>query len=366
MSDEFSGRGRKVDQKLKPYLVFNYLMKYSDAEHVVSASELVAYLQEIGISAERRSVYKDIAEINKAIYISENEDCDILEAEEAVEDDEEKAVVYDVHKKGFYVRQRHYELDDIRLLAESVYAAKFINQSQTTRLLDVVCNLISEWQAKQVRHDVLLTDRVKTTSKEVYYSVGTINEAMSSSIDGVPHEPEKISFQYLKYTIQDLKQQVERHGGKKYVVSPFKLLMNDGNYYLLAYDDNADAIKTFRVDRMKKVALTGEDRCGEEAFAKIDLETYAQRVFSMFGGEEKRVTIRFANKLLDTVIERFGTKNARYATHDEDHFTVSVIVEVSEQFFGWLCGFGNKATILSPQSVQAEFLSFLNEIKSEY
>ncbi len=366
MSDEFGGRGRKVDQKLKPYLVWQYLMKYSDADHVVSASELVAYLQEIGIAAERRSIYKDIEEINKAIYISENEDCDILEAEEAIEDDNEKHVVYDPHKKGYFVRDRHYQLDDIRLLAESVYAAKFINQEQTERLVDVVCDLISEPQAEKIRHDVFLTDRVKTTSKQVFYNVGTINEAMSLSIEGVPHDPEKISFKYLKYTIQDVKQQVERHGGKKYVVSPFKLLMNEGNYYLLAYDDTADAIKTFRVDRMKDVACTGEPRCGEKVFEKIELGTYAQRVFSMFGGERKRVMIRFANKLLDTAIERFGTKNAQYSTSGDEHFTVSTVVEISEQFFGWLCGFGNKAAILSPQSVKDEFVSYLDEIKSEY
>jgi hypothetical protein len=36
-------------------------MRYSDANHVVSANEqLVGYLQEFGISTERRSIYKDI------------------------------------------------------------------------------------------------------------------------------------------------------------------------------------------------------------------------------------------------------------------------------------------------------------------
>ena len=35
-------------------------MKKSDEDHAVPASELVGYLQEIGISAERRSIYNDI------------------------------------------------------------------------------------------------------------------------------------------------------------------------------------------------------------------------------------------------------------------------------------------------------------------
>ena len=51
---------------MKPYLVYEYLMRYSDANHVVSANELVGYLQECGISAEHCSIYKDIEELNKS------------------------------------------------------------------------------------------------------------------------------------------------------------------------------------------------------------------------------------------------------------------------------------------------------------
>ena len=51
------GHGKKPNQKLKPYLVLQYLLKYSDENHTVSAPELVGYLQEeCGISAERRSI----------------------------------------------------------------------------------------------------------------------------------------------------------------------------------------------------------------------------------------------------------------------------------------------------------------------
>ena len=97
----------------------------------------------------------------------------------------------------------------------------------------------------------------------------------------------------------------------KYTVSPYKLLINDGNYYLLAFDDYAQDMRTYRVDRMKGVDRTGEPREGAEAFAAIDLKTYTKRVFSMFGGKQERVTIRFINPLLDAVVDRFGNDTAR-------------------------------------------------------
>ena len=67
-------QGRQANQKMKPYLVFHYLMRQSDESHVVHAHEIVSYLEEdCGITAERRSIYRDIEEINKALLILEEQ-----------------------------------------------------------------------------------------------------------------------------------------------------------------------------------------------------------------------------------------------------------------------------------------------------
>ena len=361
------GHGKKQNQKLKPYLVLQYLLRQSDENHVVSAENIVGYLQETcGIYAERRSIYRDIEEINKAMLIVE-EEIDVHEAEERIaENENEKLIVYDVHKKGFYVRQRHFDLNDIRLLAECVYSAKFIAEGQAKRLVDVVCDFVSENQAEKIRHNAFLTDRVKTINKSVLNNISTINEAMSKELDGEKHIPEKITFKYLKYSIDNMGNQVERRQGAKYVVSPFQLLINDGNYYLLAYDDYAGDIRTYRVDRMKNVSYTGIPRDGQEAFDKIDLKSYTQRVFSMYGGEKKRVTLRFINPLLDTAIERFGTKDVVYTKVDDTHFSVTAQVEISNQFFGWILGFGNKVKLLSPNDVTDQFRAYIDKIRGLY
>lgn len=372
-NDEFKifdgGRGKKANQKLKPYLVLQYLMKYSDENHVISAPDIVGYLQETcGIDAERRSVYKDIEEINKAMLIVEQE-ISVEEAEEILADDiddEEKVIVYDKSKKGFYVRQRHYDFYDIRLLAECVYSAKFLAEGQAKRLADVVCEFVSEEQARQIKHDAFLTDRVKTNNKGVINNIATINDAMSKEIEGVKHTPEKITFKYLKYSISDLSQQAERRHGATYKVSPFALLINDGNYYLLAFDDYAQDLRTYRVDRMKSVNRTGEPRDGENVFLDIDLKTYTQRVFSMFGGKQERVTIRFINPLLDAVVDRFGTKGVQYSKVDDTHFSITAPVEISDQFFSWICGFGRKAKVLYPDKVVSDFKEYLDKIRNMY
>ncbi|MBE6705818.1 MAG: WYL domain-containing protein [Ruminococcaceae bacterium] len=360
--------GKKPNQKIKPYVVLQYLLRYTDENHVATAFDIVGYLEEAGISAERRSIYRDIEEINRVALMLE-EDCTIDEAAEMLEDDEDgelKLVIYDKSRKGFYVRQRKFDLNDIRLLAECVYSAKFVSEGQAKRLVDVVCEFVSEHQAERIRHNAFLTDRVKTNNRSVLNNIAVINEAMSTRIDGQPHTPEKITFKYLKHSISDVSQQVERRQGAKYLVSPFQLLINDGNYYLLAFDDRSKDMRTYRVDRMKDVSFTGDPREGEEAFKEIDLRTYTQRVFSMYGGEQKRVSIRFVNHLLDAVVDRFGTKDVKYTKVDDTHFSISAKVEISDQFFGWLLGFGRKAMLLSPDDVLDAFKAYIDKVRDMY
>ena len=362
--------GKKPNQKVKPYVVLQYLLKYTDENHIATAFDIVGYLEECGIYAERRSIYRDIEEINRVALMLE-EECTIDEAGEMLEDDEDgelKLVVYDKNKKGFYVRQRHYQLQDIRLLAECVYSAKFLSAGQSERLAKVVCEFVSEEQARLIKHDAFLTDRVKTDNKGVLNSISTINDAMSKELDGRKHIPEKISFQYLKYSVSNMGQQVERRHGQKYKVSPYKLLINDGNYYLLAFDDYAQDMRTYRVDRMKGVDRTGEPREGAEAFAEIDLKSYTKRVFSMFGGKQERVTIRFINPLLDAVVDRFGNDkgSVQYAKVDDTHFSVTTQVEISDQFFGWVLGFGKKAKLIGSDRAVAQFRAYLDKVREMY
>ena len=200
--ESHEGRGKQVHQKLKPHIVYQYLLENTDEDHAVSA-EYIAYdiKRKYKIYAERRSIYKDIEEINKICLMLE-EDCTIDEAEEMLAEDESLKTVAYKSSKGFYVRQRQFDLEDIRLLAECVYSAKFIAKSKAEHLVDVLCKFVSEYQADSIKYNAYLVDRVKTSNTSVRKSISAINEAMVYSSE---HKPEKISFKYLKCTFTFVK-----------------------------------------------------------------------------------------------------------------------------------------------------------------
>ena len=165
--------------------------------------------------------------------------------------------------------------------------------------------------------------------------------------------------------VNNLKTQVERRKGKPYIVSPYKLLISDGNYYLLAYNENRKKIYHYRVDRMRKVSLLEDEREGQEEYQKLDIRTYSQRLFGMYSGKKKFVTVRFIPLLLDTMVERFGT-NAQYRIVDDRHYAVTAEVEISDLFYGWLLGFGKRVKIINPPEVVEEFKAFTSGAPTKY
>lgn len=350
--------GKRPGQKYKSLLVWNLLLKRTDENHAISIKDIRTHLEAYGIQTERHSISRDINDLTELL----------ARDQELVDDLEERdllgyGIEYDPKLHGYKVSRRPYEFDDLRLMAECVRAAKFISKTQEQSLLAAIEGFCSEYQIEELQNEVYLVGRNKTSNRYVMASMLRINQAIRQN--------RKISFKYLKYTLQSKDTQVERGGGATYKVSPYKLIINDGNYYLVAYGfvgkKKAPEIIHYRIDRMKEVKVLSEAREGAEVFAKIDMESYTRRVFSMFGGDPKRVSIRFIHSLLDAVIERFGTgHDVFYRQEDEKHFVVTADVEVSDQFFTWICGFGRRAKIVNPSDVVADMDKFLSKIKEMY
>ena len=371
--------GKQPYQRLKPYIIYDYLMHNSDEAHTIKITSerkdnpeedksIQTYLETLGISSERRSVYKDIEEMNQMLLVLDGFATDMDEAAELCQDEENCAIRYDPKTRGYYVHQRKYSLEDIRLLAECVYTSKFIDEDKSADLIeDILMQHVSIYDAEKIKHDAYLTDRVRTDNTSTYNNVQVISGAMSKTLGGKKHIPEKIKFKYLKYNIKNMSKRVERRGGSDYIVSPFCLMINDGNYYLLALDDKSGKMRTFRVDRMRNIRLTNQPREGEEEFKSVKLSDYVKEHFSMFNGQEEHVCIRFLAYLLDAVVDRFGTRGVVYSTdEDERYLRATFKVAVNPPFFAWVFGFGKKMKIISPSPVIERFKEHLDKIRGMY
>ncbi len=344
-------------QKYKSLLVWDILQKRTDEDHAIQIKDIERHLKMYGISAERHSIKRDIDDILSLL----NKELDIDLDEHEVE---ERALLgyeveYDAAQRGYKVSRRPYDFEELRLLAECVRASKFISKSQEEHLLAAIESLCSDYQIEELQNEVYLVGRNKTTNRHIMSAMLRINQAI--------RENKQVSFHYQKFTIQNRTEQVDRRKGATYKLSPFKLIINDGYYYLLAWDSKKNSTVTYRLDRMKDVKVATEPREGIAELSKINMASYTQQHFGMFSGEKKRVNLRFTNNLLDTIVDRFGTgSDVSYRPDGDRHFVINTEIAISDQFYGWLAGFRKMVKITSPPDVVRDFQQFLADISGRY
>lgn len=336
---------RDEKQKLKILYVARFFLENSDEDHAVSVSDIIDHLQEEhGISASRQSIYRDIA---------------------ALRDDYGMDIDCSGQGRRYRLLSRDIEYSDLFTLAQCIYSTRFISQAEAETLVDKLGKFCSEAQAEKLKSETYYPERVRSTRKDVLGNVALLNGELPKRRRRYLNPPRKVTFKYLRHDISDVTKEVEKHHGKTYKVSPQALLINDGYYYLLAIEDESREMRTYRVDRMKDIKIL-VDEINYDWLSRKDLSRYTVAVFSMFEGEEKHVTLLCENGLLDTMIDRFGTKGVRYLKHNEAQFTVEVDVEVSVTFYSWLCQFGTRAKILYPKDVADKYKAFLKEIIKQY
>ena len=322
------------NQKKKILCLLQILRERTDENHIMSATELCNALKEYGINAERKSIYTDI---------------------EALQDFGVDIVQKKGSNPGYYIGSREFELAELKLLVDAAQASKFITKKKTEELIKKLEGLTSKYEAHQLQRDVYIYNRTKAQNETIFYNVDYIHDAMFSNV--------QIQFQYSEWTVK--KELKLKKNGEFYVVSPWALTWADENYYLIAYDEKADMIKHYRVDKMQKMGLLEEKRLGRERFQEFDLAAFAKKTFGMYGGEDASVTLYGKNALAGVVIDRFG-QDVIMVPADEEHFRARVTVAVSQQFFGWVTGLGAGIQIVGPEEVKEKYREYLRGLLENY
>ncbi len=311
---------RSTNQKLKLLYLLKFLQRQSDEGHPVTMADMIEELAKHDIPAERKSIYDDL---------------------EALRSFGVDVVQLRGKQPGYYIGARDFEVAELKLLVDSIQGSKFITEKKTLALIGKLEGLASVHDARLLERQVYVRNRVKSMNESVYYNVDEIANAINRD--------RQIRFRYFEFTVE--KERQFRRDGAFYLLSPFALMWDDENYYMLAWDESESRLKHFRVDKMNRIQTLEQERQGKDAFQAVDMSAYSKKVFGMFTGQESRVKLRFVNHLAGAVIDRFG-KDTVLVRDGEAHFTVSVDVVVSPLFFAWVFGFGTDAEILAPGDVR--------------
>ena len=320
---------RSSNQKLKLFHLLDILRTETDENHALSVAELIEKLDARGVSAERKAIYTDIEALTDYGFAIEKSG------------------------HGHYLAERDYELAELKTLVDIIQSSSFLTAKKCASLTEKLYKQTSRYGAAELDRQVH-TASSRTPNEKIFYTVDAIHCAIRDN--------KKIAFSYFRYN--EKKELVERSENKIYSVSPFSLLFDNENYYLVAFNEEENEVRHYRVDRMRNVKVSSEARSELSKSNLPDMSRYDSKSFGMFGGNEKLVTLNCKNSAAGAIIDRFSDEPT-FICHSDGTFDVAVRVFVSPQFFGWLTGLGGLVKIKGPENVAEDYKNFLKNLIEE-
>ncbi len=320
-------------QKQKILYLAKFFLEETDEDHPASMADILAYLKRAGIEAERKSIYSDLEDLRLF-------GMDIITLRG--------------RGGGYFLGDRKFQLPEIRLLVDAVQSSRFLTQKKSEELIGKLRSLTSRHESSAISHNVFVSGRIKTMNESIYRNVDALSFAIEKN--------KKIRFRYFEWDTSGEKR--FRRNGDFYTVSPYFLIWDDENYYLIAIEEESGEKRHFRVDKMMNIERVDDLREGKHLFADTSPADYEKKTFGMFGGKEERVSIWWHESLAGVFYDRFGKDSA--VRKEKDGFISSHRIMLSPVFYSFLMGFGDRVRILSPESAVQGLLLLAEKTISAY
>ncbi len=149
---------------------------------------------------------------------------------------------------------------------------------------------------------------------------------------------------------------------KSYLVHPYRLAYAQGGLYLLAYVPAYGEVRTFAVERIQDISLSGErftpiEELPDEAFPNS---------LGVHSGPPQAVEIEFLPEVADYVKAREWHTSQRLRDLADGGVAVTLQVCVDQALTSWILGFGPSARVVSPEGLAREIASRFDKARAQY
>ena len=306
--------------------ILKYLTEQTDEKHLATITNINEYLRQYDLDANRETISDCIRELQEVGY-------DIFCVRST--------------QNQYYMRERPFSLAEVKLLVDAVQSSRFISEEQSLELVSKLADLVGSHKGEILKRQLYIESRAKTDNAGIMEYVDKIHQAIT--------ENKKIKFKYFEYNAN--KEKVLRYDGYTYTLSPCVLVWNNDMYYGVGIYKDKEGFAKFRIDRMCDLVITDEQ--GAALRTDLDMSDFFEKEFSMMNGKTCEVELLCENKLMSSIVDKFGN-DVKTEIVDEEHFKATVDVDLSGNFYGWVFASKGKMQILAPEWVSEEFQGIVN------
>lgn len=276
--------------------ILNVLKKYSDEAHKLSAMEIQKKIKEIyNVEIDPRTIRRNINLLKFKL------DYDISTREE--------------NGKGYYINrdpETDFEPGEIRAIIDNFSYANYIVPSIAKNIINKCKNLQNVYENEKIKDYHIYANDSKTENVEVIKNIEDIADSI--------YRQNKIKFEYWKYAITN---KLEKKIVTSPVVSPYAIVYNKQEFYLVGIKDGQTEFYNYRLDRIKNIQILSEKITIKKK--KSEIQDFAESLVEMFGGKKQEVEAICHITLLNPVFDVFGKNiTIEKIPKDEEHFKLVV------------------------------------------
>ena len=276
--------------------ILNVLKKYSDEEHMLSAIEIQRKVKELyDVEIDPRTIRRNINLLKYKL------DYDISTRED--------------NGKGYYINrdpETDFEPGEIRAIIDNFSYANYIVPSVAKEIIKKCKKMQNIYENEKLKDYQIYSVNSKTENAEVIKNIEDISESIFKN--------KKIKFEYWKYAITN---KLEKKIVSTPTVSPYAIIYNKQEFYLIGIKERETKFYNYRLDRMRNVQILNENIMIKKK--KSEIQEFAESSTEMFGGKKEEIEAICHFWLLDTIFETFGRNvTIEKIPNDEKHFKLLV------------------------------------------
>ncbi len=329
---------RSNSHKVKLLVLYTYLQQCTDETHQKTTKELLRFLEEQGISCDRRTLAKDISVLNQYGFSVEQ--------------------VKHSRTNSYYISdsQRNFDNAELLMLMNAVQASRFINPDKSRDLVKRLSDLAGKGMGEELRNAVINSDTIKYKNKSIFTIIDTL--------DGAIRANHMVEFKY--FDLDENRQRVYRQDGALYNVSPVALVYRRDTYYLMSRGANNTAYY-YRIERMSDVRDTEISVSQEflEWKKTQDIDSQVHQSMNMYRGDlVNELVLTYPQgdyRTLGVIYDQFGEKatccagNANYA----DKGLVKITdIQVGPMLWSWISQSCGSIGLIDPE-LRKQYREFL-------
>lgn len=148
-------------------------------------------------------------------------------------------------------------------------------------------------------------------------------------------------------------------------VSPYLIEPSqNGGLYLIGHDEDADAIRTFKLERITETRVTADHY---DLPAGFDIASYLANAWGIMGGSDAtRVVLRFSPAVTRYIAERIWHPSQHIEVDAQGFVTLTFFISDDRELHPWIRSWGAEVEVLEPPALRGELAEQANRLISLY